>query len=97
MTPFGELAQRIMKLGEERRCSMIPLRQELKSFCRACELLLSANLEPRLNEEEQELITYYVYELVEKFGHKAINSMTKVTDVTPTREEETSVRSSPSD
>ena len=77
---------------------MILLRQELKGFSRACELLLSANLEPRLNEEEQELIIYYVYELVEKFGHKAGNSMTKVTDVTsPTREEETPVRSSPSD
>ena len=77
---------------------MILLRQELKGFSRACELLLSANLEPRLNEEEQELITYYVYELVEKFGHKARNSMTKVTDVTsPTREEDTSVSSSPSD
>ena len=77
---------------------MLLVRQELKSFSRACELLLSDNLEPRLTEEEQELITYYVYELVERFGHKARNSMTKVTDVTsPTREEETSVSSSPSD
>jgi len=77
---------------------MILLRQELKGFSRACELLLSANLEPRLNEEEQALIIYYVYELVEKFGHKSGNSMTRVRDVTsPTREEETSVRSSPSD
>ena len=95
---IGELARRIMKLGEERRCSMILVRQELKSFSRACELLLSDNLEPRLTEEEQELITYYVCELIEKFGHKAGNSMTRVRDVTsPPREEETSVRSSPSD
>ena len=46
------------------------LRQELRSFTRACEELLFDDLHSRLNQEEQELILYYLNELFEKLGHK---------------------------
>jgi hypothetical protein len=46
------------------------LRQELQRYCRACEELLSDDLEPQLTQEEQELIIYYVNELSKKFDHK---------------------------
>jgi hypothetical protein len=50
------------------------LRQELKSFSRACEVLLSDTFERPLNEEEQGLIRYYLSELDERFGQNARNS-----------------------
>ena len=46
------------------------LRQEIRSFARHCEQLLSNHLQSPLTEEEQELIIYYLNELVEKFGHE---------------------------
>lgn len=42
-------------------------------FSRACELLLSNNLERPLDAEEQGFIRYYVSELYERFGHDAQN------------------------
>ena len=44
------------------------LRQELRNYVRACEQLLSSHLQPRLNEEEQELVVYYLNELSGKVG-----------------------------
>jgi hypothetical protein len=48
------------------------LRPEIRNYVRACEEFLSDHLEPRLTEEEQELIIYYLNELFGKFGHKPI-------------------------
>jgi hypothetical protein len=48
------------------------LRQEIRNYVRACEELLSTHLEPRLTEEEQDLVIYYVNELFAKFGYKPI-------------------------
>jgi hypothetical protein len=50
------------------------LRQEIRNYVRACEELLSDHLEPRLTEEEQDLVIYYVNELFAKLGHKPIMS-----------------------
>ena len=44
------------------------LRQELKSFSRACEVLLSNNFQQPLDEEEQGVVRYYLHELYERFG-----------------------------
>jgi hypothetical protein len=48
------------------------LRQELQNYARACEELLSNQLQERLTEDEQELIVYYLNELFDKFGHKPL-------------------------
>jgi hypothetical protein len=52
------------------RCTMALLREELQTYTRVCETLLSAVLEPELTEEERDLIMYYANELLQKFGHR---------------------------
>jgi len=42
-------------------------REDLQSYGRACEHLLSADLEPRLTQEQQNFIIYYANELLNKF------------------------------
>jgi hypothetical protein len=64
------LAQRLTVLAEERRCVMLPFRDELQTYSRICETLLSSTLEPELTEEEQDLIIYYANELFEKYAHQ---------------------------
>ena len=53
---------------------MSVLRQELKSFSHACEVLLSDYSKRPLDEEERQLIVYYVHELNEKLNHQPSNS-----------------------
>jgi hypothetical protein len=48
------------------------INKDLRIFLRACEQLLSSHLQPRLSEEEQELVGYYVNELSRKFGQKRL-------------------------
>jgi hypothetical protein len=48
------------------------IRQEVRNLARACEELLSHQLQPQLTEEEQEFIVYYVNELSRTFGQKPL-------------------------
>lgn len=62
---------------------MALLRQELKSFSRACEVLLSDNFVPPLDEEEQGVVRYYLHELSERFGGDPGDS-TRMDEARPT-------------
>jgi hypothetical protein len=46
------------------------LRRELQAYVSACEQLLSDDLDPRLDQLEEELIIYYSNELSNKFDAK---------------------------
>ena len=48
---------------------MLPLRDELQTYSRICETLISSGLEPELTQDEQDVIVYYATELYEKFDH----------------------------
>jgi hypothetical protein len=44
------------------------IRSDLQTLARACERLLSLELEPELSHDERNFLLYYASELVNKFG-----------------------------
>ena len=51
------------------------IRSDLQTLARACERLLSLELEPELSHDERNFLLYYASELIHKFG-KPLNGHT---------------------
>jgi len=49
---------------------MNTIRNEVVTYVRICEYLLSRFIDPALNQDERDLIAYYVVQLAQMFEHE---------------------------
>jgi len=49
---------------------MDTVRNEVVTYVRICEYLLSRFIDPALNQDERDLIVYYVVQLAQKFEYE---------------------------
>ena len=49
---------------------MNTIRNEVVTYVRICEYLLSRFIDPALNQDERDLIVYYVVQLAQKFEYE---------------------------